>query len=298
MLRTALKPRWLGLLGVVALIIVAFIQLGRWQLGVARDKATVEQLQKVASQPPVDVTSVLRVHAEFPGDASSKRVFASGRYAADGQVLVPDRRLDGRAGYWLITPFVVESTGARLPVLRAFLSTPSPVPPPPAGLVTVHGGLAPGESPAGVTALPPGQIGSVDLSLLVNTWPGETYNAFLFLEDETPAAGPGAAAADTLNTLTHVPTPVADTGLKWRNAAYALQWWVFAGFAAYMWWRMVRDDRDATRAATHGEGGSDGGEGPGGDVGDDGDGGPERGEGPDDAPVVAPVRAVADHGGE
>ncbi len=284
MLRTALKPRWLGLLVVVALLIVAFIQLGRWQLGVARDKAAVEQLKRVASQPPVDVTSVLRLHAEFPADASSKRVFATGRYAA-GQVLVPDRRLDGRTGYWLITPLVVQSTGARLPVLRGFLRSPAEATGPPGGLVTVHGGLAPGESPS-TASLPPGQLGSVDISVLVNTWPGQTYNAFLFLESETPGPGPGAASAATLNTLTHVPTPPADTGLKWRNAAYALQWWVFAGFAAYMWWRMVREDRDATRGARPG------GHGP------DDAGGPDGPDGPDGAPMVAPVRAARDHGGE
>jgi ABC-type nickel/cobalt efflux system permease component RcnA len=36
-------------------------------------------------------------------------------------------------------------------------------------------------------------------------------------------------------------------GLSWRNLAYALQWWVFALFAAYMWWRMVRDDYEDGR---------------------------------------------------
>jgi surfeit locus 1 family protein len=42
-----------------------------------------------------------------------------------------------------------------------------------------------------------------------------------------------------------VPPPaLVGSGLSWRNAAYALQWWVFALFAAYMWWRMVRDDHE------------------------------------------------------
>jgi surfeit locus 1 family protein len=29
-------------------------------------------------------------------------------------------------------------------------------------------------------------------------------------------------------------------GIAWRNAAYAVQWWVFAGFALVMWWKMVQ----------------------------------------------------------
>ena len=74
--------------------------------------------------------------------------------------------------------------------------------------------------------MPSGQIGSVDLSQLVNTWPGELYNAFGFVEAEDPA---------TASALTTVPTPIGETGVQWRNAAYAVQWWVFAVFALWMW---------------------------------------------------------------
>jgi predicted component of type VI protein secretion system len=57
--------------------------------------------------------------------------------------------------------------------------------------------------------------------------------------------------------LERVPPPApGETGLSWRNAAYALQWWIFAAFAAYMWVRMVRDDAEHDRreaAPTTGE---------------------------------------------
>ena len=85
-----------------------------------------------------------------------------------------------------------------------------------------------------------GQVGSVDLSVLVNTWPGEIYNAFLFLESEDPA--------EAMLRSTRVPTPVGDTGIQWRNAAYAVQWWVFALFALWFWGRMVRDEASRGRA--------------------------------------------------
>ena len=29
----------------------------------------------------------------------------------------------------------------------------------------------------------------------------------------------------------------------WRNLLYALEWWVFGAFAAFVWWRFVRDLR-------------------------------------------------------
>jgi len=27
-----------------------------------------------------------------------------------------------------------------------------------------------------------------------------------------------------------------------RNFLYALEWWVFGGFAVYLWWRWCRDE--------------------------------------------------------
>ena len=234
MLRTALKPRSLGLLVVVLLVIVAFIQLGRWQLGVAEGKAHAEAIAAARAAAPVELSSVLAPHVHFPGELSSRPVTVDGAYAGDGQVLVPDRRLDGVTGYWVITPFVVKESEARLPVLRGFVTDPTKAGEAATTPTTLRGGLAPPES-AVSGAFPEGQIGSVDTSILVNQWPGDLYNAFLFLEDESPAAG---------EPLTRVPTPLGATGVQWRNAAYAIQWWFFAAFALWMWVRMVKDDHD------------------------------------------------------
>ena len=45
-----------------------------------------------------------------------------------------------------------------------------------------------------------------------------------------------------------MPTPIGETDLQWRNAAYAVQWWIFALFALWMWGRMVRDETRRARA--------------------------------------------------
>jgi surfeit locus 1 family protein len=116
--------------------------------------------------------------------------------------------------------------------VRGFVTDPADAGAPPSGPLTIAGGLAPGESPSSVPVAA-GEIGSIDLSLLVNTWPGELYNAFVFLESETPQAA---------GQPTRVPTPLPDTSIQWRNAAYAVQWWVFALFALWVWFRMVREE--------------------------------------------------------
>lgn len=237
-----LKPRWLGLLALLAVLLVAFTFLGLWQLSVARDDAQRDAVAAAPSQAPVPLDDVLTPHTPFPAEASGRPVTMTGAYDAGGQVLVVDRRLDGSAGSWVVTPLVVDGSGARIAVLRGFVpGDPATGPAPSADPVTVTGTLAPGESPASSSAgLAPGQLGSVDLARLVNQWPGQLYNAFVFVTSETPDASAG---------LQRVPPPPVPTGLTWRNAAYALQWWVFGLFAAYMWWRMVRDDHRRDQAA-------------------------------------------------
>ncbi len=238
MLRTALKPRWLGLLAVVVAVMVAFTLLGLWQLNVARDKGRAEALKRAPSLPVTSISNVLKPHSGFPNDATGRRVTATGTYAGASQFLVTGRRLHGKSGYWVLTPLRVAETGAVLPVVRGFVTSPS-APAPPTGSVTVTGSLAPGEGPAQVPPTESGQIGSVDLSVLVNQLPGEIYNAFVFALAESPL--PASAMAG----IERVPPPQISHGLAWRNAAYAFQWWIFALFAAYMWFRMVRDDAQA-----------------------------------------------------
>lgn len=266
MLRTALKPHWLGLLAVLVAILVSFTWLGLWQLELARDRGRADALAQAAREPAVPLTSVLRPHAPFPDADSGRLVRVAGTYAADDQFVVTPRRLEGRPGHWVVTPLVSRESGATVAVVRGFVEDLEAVRPPPAGDVVVTGSLAPGESPAAPPAssgtarsAPGGQLGSIDLAVLVNRWPGEVYNAFLFaVEERRGADAAGAPAIEAGEAVRRVPPPVVGGGgLEWRNAAYALQWWVFAAFAAYMWFRMVREDarRDVGSAVTAGAAG-------------------------------------------
>ena len=252
MLRTVLKPRWLGLFAFVLAVMVSFGMLGLWQLNIARDKGRAEQVLAAPTLPVADLAAVLAPHASFPHDGFGRRITATGRYDGSAQVLVTPRLLRGERGYWVVTPLVVRSTGARIAVVRGFVTDPTQAAAPEVATeVTVSGTLAPGESPAddagpAATALPDEQLGALDLSLLVNRWPGSLYNAFVFATAELPDLTSVASPA-----VERVPPPaLVGGGLSWRNAAYALQWWVFAFFAAYMWWRMVRDDYEEGRRVT------------------------------------------------
>jgi cytochrome oxidase assembly protein ShyY1 len=239
----------LGLFAVMVGLVIAFVELGAWQLQVARSRGAADAVLRAAAQPAAPLQDVLRPHQPFRSDLSVRRVTVDGRYA-DGQVLVGDRRLDGRTGWWVVTP--LETAGGTIGVLRGFVTDPNAAPPVPSGEVHVAGALAPGESPSERTDLPPGRLGSVDLSVLVQRWPGDLYNAFVFATAESGTGIPAELG------LTRVPPPPpVPGGLTWRNAAYALQWWMFAAFAVFMWFKMVRDAHLAEQAARRGQAADD-----------------------------------------
>ena len=59
----------------------------------------------------------------------------------------------------------------------------------------------------------------------------DLYSAYLISQE----AAPGLEAAE----LAALPEPSRATGI--RNLLYAVEWWVFGAFAAFIWWRWRRD---------------------------------------------------------
>ena len=55
----------------------------------------------------------------------------------------------------------------------------------------------------------------------------------------------------TAAEVKRVPPPVfGETGIEWRNFGYGLQWFVFAIFACYMYYRFLKDATERDRTAT------------------------------------------------
>lgn len=234
-LRTALQPRWLVLLAILIAVLIAFTQLGLWQISRANSADERDALRTQEQQSAVPLASVTAPHAPFPPNGSNLPVEVSGAYEPSLQFVVPNRVLNGQQGWWVVTGLRTDD-GSLLPVLRGWVADPLEAGTPDTGSRVVQGTLAPSESAvpdADGTALASGELASIELATLANTWPGDLYNAFIFATDEQPAVS---------GEVQPVPPPsLAGESLDWRNLGYALQWWVFAGFAVYMYWRFLRD---------------------------------------------------------
>lgn len=251
--RSAPEPSWLrtAASGRMVLLLVLLLgaaavcaRLGVWQLDRAqlRGGATeAARIEATLAAEPDPLAEVLAPQSAFPGELVGEKVQAVGRFEAD-ELLVPGRVLDGRTGYLVLSPLRVDVAGEPvLAVVRGWVpdvATGQAVRPAPSGSVEVTGYLQSGEAGSS-TGLPAGQVDAVSPAELVNRWGGPAYSAYLVLSEVEPAQDPVIA-------LLPVPT-LAGGGLNVQNLAYALQWWIFGGFAVLLWVRMVRDETRAQR---------------------------------------------------
>jgi len=244
-LRTALRPRWLALLVVVLVAATGMAFLGQWQLDRARQRgAAAEERERSRTRP---LGEVLTARRTFPGEAAGARVEARGAWDPGRQVLVAGKEQGGRTGFWVVTPLRLPDDSG-VAVVRGWVASPTDpaAAASPSGTATVVGRLEPTEPPAQrapgeASGLPEGQLDRLASTELIARWPYPLLTGYLVAESQQP---PVAAPAPT-----PVPQPARETGLAWQNLSYAVQWWAFALFGLFFWWRLVRDDHAGTLRA-------------------------------------------------
>ncbi|MEV4432182.1 SURF1 family protein [Streptomyces sp. NPDC049555] len=250
MYRFLLTPRWWAINVFTVLAIPLCLFMGSWQLGRFETRVDSHREQQTqADDARTAASAPLRDLLPVTTETSGRQVTATGRYDTGHQLLVPDRDLDGRKGFYVLTMLRTDG-GKALPVVRGWLpgdagsaADAAKVPAPPAGETSVTGALQPSESrtskgvgPSG--GLPQGQLGVISAASLVNLVPYEVYDAWV-----TVAKAPAP--------LTPVPPAAApNTGLDlkaFQNLGYTGEWFVFAGFVVFMWFRLFRREAEAAK---------------------------------------------------
>ncbi|BAC72275.1 hypothetical protein AQJ43_26730 [Streptomyces avermitilis] len=248
MYRFLLTPRWWGINVFVLLAIPFCVFMGSWQLSRFEDR--IQDHRTASEQAAAAKTAAARPLAELlPVDkrTSGRQATATGRYDSGRQLLVPDRELDDRRGFYVLTMLRTDG-GKALPVVRGWLpgtADAAKAPAPPTGEVTVTGALQASESPGSngvstVGGLPAGQTGAISSAALVNLVPYDVYNAWITLTktDSGMKAVPATAAQGTGLDLK-----------AFQNLGYTGEWFVFAGFVVFMWFRLLRREAEFARDA-------------------------------------------------
>lgn len=225
--------------GAHLLAIVAFgaaAGLGYWQYDVWHDHRVAEQVDRTLA-PPVPLAQVLGPDQPFPGNAVGQPVEVRGTWLTAATVLVEDRRdAAGAEGLWVVTPLTAGArTAPAVPVVRGWVpvgTDVADVPAPPEASGDVTGWLQPAEGEGAQdedttdAVLPTLRIS--DLTQRVHQ---DLYGGYVIAKH--PDAGLAAA------TLSQLPSVGAGTSL--RNILYAFEWWFFAAFVLFMWWRHVAE---------------------------------------------------------
>lgn len=239
-MRSALAPRWWAWHLALAAVLVSFGWLGWWQVDSFEDASGGDSTPGPTAAA-VDVARVTDPGGRLaPGDVG-RRVRAEGTWDAAGQLVVPGRARGGETGGWVVTP--LRTTEGVLPVVRGWHpGADRPPPAPVSGPVVVTGVLQQSEPESEATVapggLPAGQVAYVATVALLDRLPYDAdtmYDGFLALRSQDPADRDPLA---TVVAADRASGP-GEVG-RWRNLAYGLQWWVFAGAAVVFWASVLR----------------------------------------------------------
>lgn len=218
----------IGLTFLAVILSALCVAAGLWQGSRTLDIVEAERAAVAAPLPVREAASV----DGFPATSVGRPVTAEGSYIGTQQLLVAQRSLDGRPGEWVVTPFDVG--GATVAVLRGWVDSPaSPALAVPVGPMRLKGALQPFEEfYAEQARLPDGRLIAVSRAEIEQAWGGPVLSLVLVLADQEPASVPAPAPVPLTVQTADVPFPL-------QNAAYTLQWFVFAGFVWVMWWLWV-----------------------------------------------------------
>ncbi len=217
--------RWKQLI-VVAVglgLAAAMAVLGVWQLDVYRSQGA-DLASARAAAAPVDLRQVAPA-GDSVRDGYGRSVSFTGQYEQELELLIP---LETDTSAFRVLTGLRQSDGSVVPVVRGVVRGDS-APPPPAGPVSQVGVLLPSEDNA--PASTSDQLNAVRLPALAQRWSGQLVGGFVTL----------SAADAAAQGIEPAPLNLPQAEGRLRNAAYALQWWVFGAFAVALAVRMARD---------------------------------------------------------
>ena len=227
----ARRPRWIGALLLALAIAAGFSALGQWQLARSVAAAPVDHAD---TETPIALTSLAKPGEAVIGQQLGRMVTVEGTLV-DGDFVVLSNRLNGgTAGFWLVG-HVSTDGGADLAVALGWAPTRAQaVAAERSAAITspLIGRYLPSEPPD-QPDVDKGVQSAASVPALINQWAhfsGTVYGGYVVAKAPTA----GLEAIDS-------PAPSQEVSLNWLNIFYAAEWAIFAGFAIYLWYRLVKD---------------------------------------------------------
>lgn len=237
-----LQPRWIAMLLLALLVSGAFAWLGQWQL--ERAVVSSETVEK-PTESVVELDTVATPGKRLREVVVGQLVTVDGTWVAGDFLVITERVNLGVSGYW-VAGHLSTGNDPKDPAVAVALGwaddreTADKVvaelnADPDASVVDVTGRLNASQAPE----VPdegenPFELSTMSVAALINIWPDMA---------ERPIYNGYVVAADAPDSLTTIDAPAVEekTTVNWLNIFYAIEWAVFAGFAIFLWYRLVKD---------------------------------------------------------
>ena len=246
----ARQPRWIAALLAALALAAGFALLGQWQL----ERSFREVGINTETETEVALESLVTPASPIANSAIDRLVRASVTLQPQQAFIIADRQQllsDGtkQSGYWLVansswlyedqavsltlalgfSPDLAEIEAARASLLDTVV---------PAAFLPVSGRFEPSEAPERPTGEKPYILNSLSVAQLIN----------VYYTDEPPLAVAGFLIVDETQTWAElqpirIGLQTEQVEINWLNLFYAAEWVIFAGFAVFLWWRLVEDER-------------------------------------------------------
>ncbi len=240
----AARRTWVRIL--VLLLALAGIALtaalGRWQLGRAAQKEALVQMRSAqAALPELDGHTLAQLGsgASVGESLLYRRLALQGVWLAEHTVYLDNRQMNGRPGFYVLTPLRLKGADTVVLVQRGWVPrhfqdrTALPKVETPAGQVTVHGRLLPW--PSKVYDFGEVEAGLIRQNLVLEDFRLQTRLPLLALSlQQTDADSEGLRRA----------WPEIASGVE-KHHGYAFQWFGLSGLIAflYVWFQIVQPRR-------------------------------------------------------
>ncbi len=172
------SPLWIAGIVIALVTIVAFVNLGFWQLRRLEERRTINAtIEARSAADPIELEEAITTYGADPEALAYRRVLVEGDYAQLEEVLVVATPLNGRPGHDVLTPLRTDSVN--IAVDRGWVPIDTEGPPvveaaPTPGSVEVVGMLLEGQIHRSLGT--PGadgsyeEIGRIDLGVLAGQW--------------------------------------------------------------------------------------------------------------------------------
>jgi surfeit locus 1 family protein len=229
-----------------ALVLVATLigasltaSLGAWQLRRAAQKVALQTAIESRAQLPALSASDLARGADEVESQHFRAVRLRGRWVPEHSVFLENRQMQGRVGFYVVTPLQLEGLPQAVLVQRGWVPrdlrdrTLVPVVPTEAGLVEIDGHIAP--PPARLYEFSAAASGTIRQNLDLGSFSAESGLRLMPLSVQQ--ADSHTTAGDGL--LRQWPRPAVDVQ---KHYGYAFQWFSLSALMAglYVWFQLVR----------------------------------------------------------